>query len=102
MKADKVLSLAGLAARAGKVESGEFAVEKAIKTGKAYLVIAAEDASFNTEKKFRNSCAWYHVEFRKYSDKEALGHAIGRQQRAVIAVNDEGFAKAILASVDQC
>lgn len=102
MKADKVLSLAGLAARAGKVESGEFAVEKAIKTGKACLVIAAEDASLNTEKKFRNSCAWYHVEFRKYSDKETLGHAIGRQQRAVIAVNDEGLAKVILASIDQC
>ena len=101
MKADKVLSLAGLAARAGKVDSGEFSVEKAIKTGKTFLVIVAGDASFNTEKKFRNSCAYYRVEFRKYSDKDALGHAIGKQERAVIAVNDEGLAKAILAVLDR-
>ena len=32
---DKVISLLGLAERAGKIASGEFAAEKAVKTGKA-------------------------------------------------------------------
>ena len=41
----------GLAARAGKIGSGEFAVEKAVKGRKACLVIIAEDASANTKKK---------------------------------------------------
>ena len=45
MRIPEELSLAGLAAKAGKVVSGEFATEKAVKTGKAYLVITAQDAS---------------------------------------------------------
>ena len=48
---DKVISLLGLAERAGKIASGEFAAEKAVKTGKARLIIVAEDASDNTKKK---------------------------------------------------
>ena len=45
---DKVISLLGLAERAGKIASGEFAAEKAVKIGKARLIIVAEDASDNT------------------------------------------------------
>lgn len=53
---DKVISLLGLAERAGKIASGEFAAEKAVKTGKARLIIVAEDASDNTKKKFSDMC----------------------------------------------
>ena len=49
----------GLAMKAGKVSSGEFATEQAVKSGSAYLVILAETASANTQKKFRNMCAYY-------------------------------------------
>lgn len=101
MRAPKALSLTGLAEKAGKVKSGEFAAEKSIKTGRAFLVIAAGDASDNTRKKFSNSCTYYHIPFRVYSDKENLGHAIGKQDRAVLAVEDPGLAKAILAELDR-
>ena len=50
MRTDKVLSMLGLAAKAGSVVSGEFSTEKAVKEGKAYLVIVAGDASDNTKK----------------------------------------------------
>ena len=43
----KVLSLVGLATRAGKTVSGEFSTEKSVKTGKGFLVLVAEDASEN-------------------------------------------------------
>ena len=49
---DKALAMLGMAAKAGKVVSGEFSVEKAVKEGKAWLVLVAEDASFNTKKSF--------------------------------------------------
>ena len=52
----KVLNLLGLATRAGKTASGEFMTEKAIKSGKAYLVIVSEEASDNTKKMFENVC----------------------------------------------
>ena len=54
MKNNRVLSLIGLATKAGKTVSGEFSTEKSVKTGKGLLVIVAEDASENTKKKFRN------------------------------------------------
>ena len=54
MSIRKELSLLGLAAKAGKVVSGEFATENAVKSGKAFLVLTAEDASNNTRKKFND------------------------------------------------
>lgn len=49
---DKALSMIGLATKAGKIASGEFAVESAVRKGKAVLVIIASDASDNTKKSF--------------------------------------------------
>lgn len=85
----------GLATKAGKIASGEFMTEKMVKSGKAYLVMVAENASDNTKKKFRNMCEFYEVPICFFSEKEALGHAMGKELRASIAVLDEGFAKAI-------
>ena len=95
MQKDKVLNLIGLAQKAGKVVSGEFMTEKAVKTGEAALVILAEDASENTQKKFRNMCEFYEVPLYILSDKETLGHAMGKEFRASLAVQDWNFAEAI-------
>mgnify|MGYP000709718666 CR=1 FL=1 len=96
MKPDKILSLVGLATRAGKTASGEFCTEKEVKTGRAALVIVAGDASENTKKKFRDMCEFYKVPMIVYGDKDTLGHAMGKQFRASLAILDEGFAKGIL------
>lgn len=95
MRNNKALSLIGLATKAGKTASGEFSTEKAVKTGKAYLVLVAEDASENTKKKFRNMCTFYEVPLYFLSDKEGLGRAMGKEFRASLAVTDESFAKAM-------
>lgn len=101
MKQNKILSLAGLAMKAGKVASGEFATEKAVKTGLARVVLVAEDASDNTKKMFVNMCDYYKVPLYLYGDKETLGAAIGRQYRASLALTDEGFAKAIMKEIEK-
>ena len=49
---DRVLSLLGLAARAGKIAAGGFSAEEAVKSRKARLVLIAEDTQSNTVKKF--------------------------------------------------
>ncbi len=95
MKTDKILSLLGLAQKAGKLVSGEFMTENAIKDGSARIVIVAEDASDNTKKKFSNSAAYYEIPIAIYGDKESVGHAIGKEFRASLAVTDDGFANAI-------
>ena len=100
LKQDKVLSLVGLATKAGKTASGEFCTEREVKAGKAKLVIVAEDASDNTKKKFHNMCDYYQVPIRSYDGKEVLGHAMGKELRASLAVLDEGFARSILKQID--
>ena len=93
MKSSKALSLVSLATKAGKTASGEFCTEKEVKTGMAELVIVAEDASANTKKKFKNMCDFYEVPIYFYGDKDTLGHAMGKEFRATLAVTDAGFAK---------
>lgn len=92
---DKILSMVGMAMKAGKVVSGEFSTEKAVKSGKAFLVIVSEAASENTKKMFRNMCTYYEVPMYTYGSKEDLGHSMGKEFRASLAVTEEGFAKSI-------
>ena len=92
----KIFGLLGLAAKAGKVQSGEFSVEKAVKSGRAFLVIVSEEASENTRKMFRNMCTYYEVPYYEFGGKEELGHALGKEMRASLAIQDEGFSKAIV------
>ncbi len=98
---NKVLSYLGLAARAGKVQSGNFSTEKAVKAGKAFVVIASGDASDNTKKQFRNMSAFYEVPFFTCGDKESLGKAIGKELRSSLAVTDENLAAAIIRELEK-
>lgn len=100
MPNNKTLSFIGLAGRARKVSSGEFSVEKAIKTGYASLVIIADDASDNTRKKFDDMCKYYETPIVFYGTKEELGHALGKEYRASLAILDENFAKGIMDKIN--
>ena len=87
---NKGLSLLGLAFRSGNLVSGEFAAREAV-----------NDASDNTKKMFENQCKHYQVPFYCWGLKEELGHAIGKEFRASIAVTDQGFAEALLKQLDK-
>ena len=99
MNIRKILSLVGLATKAGKTVSGEFSTEKSVKTGRGMVVLVAEDASENTKKKFRNICTFYEVPIYFLSDKVSLGRAMGKEYRACLAIQDENFAKAVMKEV---
>ena len=81
MQQDRILSMLGLAERAGKVASGQFSTERAVKSQRAFLVIVSTDASENTKKMFRDMCSFYQVPMYLYATKETLGHAIGKQHQ---------------------
>ena len=99
MNEDKILNLLGLAQRAGKVISGDFIVEKAIKKPK--LVLLAGDCAANNEKKYTQLAETHQIPLHSIANKEALGTAIGKEVRVVVAVLDDGFAKAILKEIDR-
>ena len=96
----KVYSYLGLAARGRRLVSGEFSVEQAIKNGSAFVVLIAADASDNTRKKFVDACSYRNVKYFMFSDKELLGHSIGKESRAVVAITDEGFGSAVIRCFD--
>lgn len=100
MSQSKALSLISLATKAGKTASGEFMTEREIKSGHASVVILADDASDNTKKKFQNMCEFYKIPIYFYKDKDTLGHAMGKELRASLAILDEGFAKGIMKHLD--
>ena len=92
---NRVLSMIGIAAKSGNVVSGEFSTEKAVKTGKAWLVLVSEEASDNTVQKFNNMTEFYEIPIYRCGTKEELGRCIGKEFRASLAILDENLAKAI-------
>ena len=90
----------GLANKAGRLKSGEFMTEQCLKDGSARLVIVADDASDNTKKHFKDMCDYRQVPILFFGKKDDIGHAIGKEFRASVVVNDEGFASSILEKVD--
>ncbi|MCE5285110.1 MAG: ribosomal L7Ae/L30e/S12e/Gadd45 family protein [Pelosinus sp.] len=93
---NKIISLLGLAQKAGKLSSGEVAVEKAVKTGKAKLLLIAADSSEATKKGYKDMAAYYQVPLYETLSKQELGECIGKVQRAAVAVVDAGFSKALI------
>ena len=94
---DKLLSLLGLARRAGKLALGADAAEEALCGGKAALAVLAADISPRTEEAARRAAARYGVPVCKLRwTMDRLGAAVGKRA-GVIAVKDAGFAGAIAA-----
>jgi ribosomal protein L7Ae-like RNA K-turn-binding protein len=93
---DKVLSMIGMAKRAGKTSSGGFLCERAIRDGSARLIVLAADISENSGKSIKNACEHYNVRYITYGDKDSLGTFTGGGDRAVVSINDDNFASAVL------
>ncbi|MDO4565394.1 MAG: ribosomal L7Ae/L30e/S12e/Gadd45 family protein [Clostridia bacterium] len=83
----------GLCKKAGKCQSGELAVETAVRKGKAKLVLLQADASDNAKKRYSDLCAYYKVPLLVI---KTVGKAIGQPSRISMAVTDEGFKRMIM------
>lgn len=101
---EKILSMIGLAHKAGRVEIGEEPVGSAARAKKARIILVAGDAAASSVRRamgFANtgSCLCLVVP----ASKEELGRALGRTSCAMAAITDMGFADAIakkLAALD--
>ncbi|CUH96133.1 hypothetical protein P22_2221 [Propionispora sp. 2/2-37] len=102
MKQQKVVSALGLAQKAGKIISGEFAVEKAIRSRRVKLLLVAKDSSENTKKAYRNMAEFYKIPLYEILSREVLGSCIGKHNRAALAIVDEGFKQVIDSALSDC
>ncbi len=99
MQNDRVLNLIGLAQKAGKVVSGEFMTEGG-EDRRGCTGYPGGGCFGKYTKEFRNMCEFYQVPLRIHAAKDYLGHAMGKELRASLAVVDNGFAQAIMKKMD--
>jgi ribosomal protein L7Ae-like RNA K-turn-binding protein len=93
-------SFLGICMKAGKLKTGEENCEKLLRSGSAKLVLLADDSSENTRKKFEQKAFYYKVPLAYAGDRDELSKAVGKVNRAVYAVIDDGFAKSILKRLE--
>ena len=102
---NNILSLLGLAKKAGRLEIGEEPVGAAARARDARLILLASDAADNTLRRARHfaeagACLLAQIP----AAKDELGSAVGRTSCAMLAVTDIGFADAVakkLAALDE-
>ncbi len=95
MDEKKIEGLLGMAQRAGKVASGEFAIQKAMAAGKAAALLIAGDASERSKEALMKEAEAKGVPIYVLLTKEALGRCLGKEFRAAAALLDIGFAKTL-------
>ena len=91
---DSLLTLLGLALRAGKLAVGEEPVRLALQEGTARTVLLAQDASDRARRKVEPKLGTVPLQVIPAS-KEELGRALGRESCAICAVTDKGFAQSL-------
>ena len=96
MSENKIYSFIGLARKAGAVAPGESAAINALRNGKAYIVILANDASENTQKRFTNYCNSKSVQLVPFGLKSSLGETLGKEVFSVMAITDKRFSDRII------
>ena len=96
----KALSYLSLARKAGKAELGEEPVGDMARTGKAYLIAVAADASDHTWRRAKSFAAGTEQQcVRLPYTKEEMGAAVGRTSLAIAAVTDAALALALLLAL---
>ena len=96
----KVISLIGIAKKAGKVLSGTERVVDSIRKKEkngVKLLLCSADASQNTLKRIGNTSSFYSIPYYKLSvSKDELARIIGSDSLvSVIGITDVGFCKAM-------
>lgn len=89
----KSKAILGFARAAGKLAVGRSAVRQVVRSGKACLVVLAQDASRGTRREFQLLAEDYGVPVLTLPfTMEELGHAVGMSPLAVVGVTDQHFA----------
>ena len=97
----RILNMLGLAQKAGKMKSGGFSVEQAVKSREAKLVILAEDTAEGSRKQINDKARYRHIPVLIWGNKEELGKAIGRTERSSLALTDENMAGRIVEMIEE-
>ena len=91
------MALLGMARRAGALATGTGSTRRALKEGRARLVLLADDASEAQRGKVMNLLRHGDTPRATVGTREALGMAVGSAPVSAVAVTDKQFAKELVA-----
>ena len=99
---DKALNYLALARKGGMAELGEEPVGAIARTGKAYVILVASDASDHTWRRAKSFAAGTEQQcVRVKFTKDEMGFAIGRTSLAIAAVTDVQLALALVNALGE-
>ncbi len=91
-----LMALLGMARRAGALAYGTGSTRRALKEGRARLILFAQDASETQREKVMKLLRHKRTPRATLGTREALGSAVGRAPVSAIAVTDREFAKELV------
>ena len=98
----KALNYLSLARKGGLAELGEEPVGDLSRTGKAYVIAVASDASDHPWRRAKAYAAGTEQQcIRLPFTKEELGEAVGRESLAIAAISDAPLALALVQSLPE-
>ena len=98
---NKVLTLLGFAAKAGKLSYGFDAAHSALSQKKSKLLLIANDVSPKSKKEI----SFFSDKFKTTTivlencDMETLSHAVGRKC-GIVSVNDTSFSQGLISAIN--
>ena len=97
---DKALNYLALARKGGLAELGEEPVGAIARTGKAYVILVAGDASDHTWRRAKSFVAGTEQQCIRVSfTKDELGFVVGRTSLAIAAFTDAAMALAFVKAL---
>ena len=99
---NKALNYLALAKKGRLVELGEEPVGAIARTGKAYVILVAGDASDHTWRRAKSYAAGTEQQVVRLScTKEEMGFVVGRTSLAIAAITDPQLALAMVTALDE-
>jgi len=99
---DKALNYLALARKGGLAELGEEPVGAIARTGKAYVILVAGDASDHTWRRAKSFAAGTEQQcIRLDCTKEEMGFVVGRTSLAFAAITDVQLALALVKALNE-
>jgi len=95
-----IKNLLGIAYIAKKVLLSDTAL-LAIRKNQGKLVFIANDASEKSIKKYTDKCKYYQVPYYLIFNTNELSEAVGKYNRKLLVVTDEGFANKIKNEIER-
>jgi ribosomal protein L30E len=99
---DKALNYLALARKGSMAELGEEPVGDMARTGRAYLIMVASDASDHTWRRAKSYAAGTEQQcIRVKFTKDEMGFAVGRTALAIAAITDCALALALVNALGE-